>query len=85
MPVFKKHLTALTKGGDIQKHRGKGSQSGMLPGRSALNALTSNPGATTPNDYSKATPSIGGGPQLNDNSGPEGTGLGSGVSPGLGI
>jgi hypothetical protein len=42
---LKKHLTPLTKGGDIVKHAGKGSK-----------PFAPNYNATTMNDYAKATP-----------------------------
>lgn len=53
--VFKKNLRPLSKGGQIIKHRGKGSQQAPLPARGALNALSNAPGALV-NNYAKATP-----------------------------
>ncbi len=55
MPVFKKHLTPLTKGGQVTKHAGKGSQQAGMPDRKAISGLASGPGQSI-NDYSKATP-----------------------------
>lgn len=54
--VFKRHLTPLRKGGRIDKHNGKGATEQPLPNRATLGALSSNPGASTMNDYAKATP-----------------------------
>ena len=55
--MFKKHMTPLTKGGQLTKHAGKGSQSQVLPSRSALSTLTSgNVGDRTMQNYAKATP-----------------------------
>lgn len=55
MPVFKKHLTPISKGGAVHKHEGKGSQMAALPDRRAITALAQAPGAGL-NDFSKATP-----------------------------
>lgn len=54
MSVFKKHLTPLTKGGDVHKHEGKGSQQALLPNRQEMKALQA-PGAGM-NNFAKATP-----------------------------
>lgn len=54
MSVFKKHLTPLTKGGDIHKHQGKGSQQALMPDRAQIKGLGA-PGAGM-NDFAKATP-----------------------------
>ena len=50
MTVFKKHLTAIGKGGKIVKHVGKGASETHLP-NTASGGLSSNM-----NDYSQATP-----------------------------
>jgi hypothetical protein len=42
---------------DITHHAGKGSQSEILPSRSALSKLVRGP-QTTINDYAKATPNV---------------------------
>ena len=55
MAVMKKHLTPLTKGGQVTKFAGKGSEQAPLPARSAMTALASAPNASM-NDYSKASP-----------------------------
>ena len=55
--VFKKHLTPLSKRGQIDKFAGKGATEQTLPSRSALNTLTrGDPMRRTMNDYAKATP-----------------------------
>jgi len=69
--VFKKHLTPLTKGGNITKHAGKGSKVSQMPS-----------GVTT-GDYAKATPMANPTPDATATGG--GTdGLGSGNWPGIG-
>lgn len=50
MAVFKKHLTALGKGGKVIKHTGKGATEQTLP-NTASGGFASNM-----NDYSQATP-----------------------------
>ena len=55
--VRKKHLTPLTKGGQITTHVGKGASEQVLPSRSALSTLTQgDPGQRTFQNYAKATP-----------------------------
>lgn len=57
MTVFKKHLTPLRKGGQIDKHTGKGATQQTLPSRHAMQTLTQgDPGQRTMNNYAKATP-----------------------------
>lgn len=57
MAPLKKHLTALTKGGTINKFQGKGATEQTLPSRSSLNTLTQgDPADRTMNNYAKATP-----------------------------
>ena len=51
----KKSLTPLSKGGQITKHAGKGSQMATMPNRNTLSAL-SKPGGQSMNDYAKASP-----------------------------
>lgn len=53
--MFKKHMTALSKGGETKVHSGKGSQATSMPNRQAITALAQAPGAGL-NDFSKATP-----------------------------
>lgn len=50
MAVFKKHLTAVGKAGQIVKHQGKGAVAQPLTG------TASGGGASTMNDYAQATP-----------------------------
>ena len=52
--MFKKHMTALTKGGQMVSNAGKGSQQAPLPQRGTLNSLA-NPN-TSINNYAKASP-----------------------------
>lgn len=55
--MFKKHMTPLRKGGQIDTHKGKGASEQTLPSRSALSTLTQgDPGARTMQNYAKATP-----------------------------
>ena len=54
---FKKYLTPLRRGGQIDVRSGKGSSSQVLPNRSALNTLTQgDPAQRTIQQYAKATP-----------------------------
>jgi hypothetical protein len=53
--MLKKHMTPLGKGGSIVKHKGKGSQMASMPSRSQIQGL-GRPGASSMNDYAKATP-----------------------------
>lgn len=53
--MIKKDMTALSKGGALHKHEGKGSQVTSMPNRQAITALAQAPGAGL-NDFSKATP-----------------------------
>lgn len=54
---FKKNLTALSRGGQINVHAGKGSSAQVLPNRHALNTLTQgDPAQRTIQQYAKATP-----------------------------
>jgi len=55
MAPFKKDLTALTKGGSIHKHAGKGSSTSSIPSRGQISQL-SKPAGQSVNNYSKATP-----------------------------
>lgn len=58
--MLKKHMFPLSKGGTVTKHAGKGSQSQVLPSRSAVQSLTSgDPGQRTMQNYAKMTPNIG--------------------------
>ena len=52
--MLKKHMTPLTKNGDMHKHAGKGSEMTGMPNRQAIKGLSA-PGASM-NDYAKATP-----------------------------
>jgi len=57
MAVFKKDLTALSKGGSIIKNAGKGASSQPKLARGELNTLTKgDPAARTMQNYAKATP-----------------------------
>lgn len=53
--AFKKDLTPLSKGGQIIKHKGKGSQAAGMPDRHQIGQLATAPGASL-NNYAKATP-----------------------------
>lgn len=53
--VFKHQLTPLSKGGQITKHAGKGSEMALSGNRNTMSKLAKNPAATM-NDYAKATP-----------------------------
>jgi hypothetical protein len=53
--MFKKHMTPLTKGGTLHKHKGKGSQMAPMPDRRQISQLAQ-PGQQSMNDYAKATP-----------------------------
>jgi hypothetical protein len=83
--VFKQNLSPLSKGGQITKHKGKGSQQANMPTRTGLQSLMQ-PGQNTMNNYAKATPvpsasasSLGPSPT------PGGPGLGSGNWAGNGM
>lgn len=82
MPIFKKQLTPLSKGGQITKHAGKGSQSASMPNRSQINSLASAPGQSI-NDYSKATPMAQ--PTAQPGAAGGAPGIGSGNWPGNGM
>lgn len=56
MAPYKKDLTALTKGGAIHKHVGKGSVQQRVPAGGMQTITPGNPAARTLQDYSKATP-----------------------------
>jgi hypothetical protein len=57
MGPLKKHLTPLSKRGQIDKHTGKGATQQVLPNRHAMSTLTQgDPGQRTMNNYAKATP-----------------------------
>lgn len=74
MPVFKKNLTPLGKGGQIVKHAGKGSAFHKAPGEQdpfAPSTLGGSPASRTMNDYAKATPMANPAPLP-----PDGSGLG---------
>lgn len=51
--MFKKHMTPLSKGGQMVRHKGKGSQMAPMPSRGDIQALATQPGL---NNYAKATP-----------------------------
>ena len=53
--MLKKHMTPLTKGGQMHAHKGKGSQMAPMPDRRQISGLAGPPGASI-NDYAKATP-----------------------------
>ena len=53
--VFKNQLTALSKGGSVTKHKGKGSQMTGMPDRNQISSLAK-PASQSVNDYAKATP-----------------------------
>lgn len=78
--MFKKHMTPLTKGGQMVKNAGKGSQQSAMPSRQTMQSLSS---AQSPafNNYAKATPMA----QPSQASTPgSADGLGSGDWPGIG-
>lgn len=52
--MFKKHITPLSKGGQVTKHDGKGSKMAPMVDRAAV-VGAQQPGAGV-NDFSKATP-----------------------------
>ena len=55
--MFKKNLTPLRKGGQINIHKGKGAVEQTLPAPGAMNTLTKgDPGQRTMQNYAKATP-----------------------------
>ena len=56
MAPFKKNLTPLKPRGQIDAHKGKGSEMAPLPDRGQISKLTRNPAANSINDYGKATP-----------------------------
>lgn len=53
MAPFKKDLTPLTKGGKIDRHKGKGSEQARLPDRGQIGKLAR---GGSMNDYAKSTP-----------------------------
>ena len=53
--MLKKHMTPLSKGGQLIKHQGKGSQMASMPNRQQISGLATAPNASI-NDYAKATP-----------------------------
>lgn len=56
MAVLKKHLTPLTKGGTITKHKGKGSRA-SLSGAGPSDGVTGGDSfSRSINDYAKQTP-----------------------------
>jgi hypothetical protein len=55
MAPFKKNLTPLSKGGQVIKHKGKGSQVTDLPDRRQITGLAT-PAGNSINDYAKVTP-----------------------------
>lgn len=58
--MLKKHMFPLKKGGQMDKHNGKGAKSETLPSRHAVAALTGgDPMSRTMQDYSKMTPKMG--------------------------
>ena len=54
--IFKKNLTPLRKGGQIDIHKGKGSVEQTLPSAGAMNTLAPRNPSATMNNYAKATP-----------------------------
>lgn len=81
--MFKHQITPLTKGGQVQVHKGKGSRQGALrPHRNnpapagSVGQPPPSPGASI-NDYAKATPAANPAPPAPD-------GLGTGDWPGIG-
>lgn len=55
--MLKKDMTALSKGGALHKHTGKGGREQTLPNRSAMQTLTGGaPADRTMQNYAKATP-----------------------------
>ena len=79
--VFKQNLTALSKGGTITKHKGKGSEQAPMPNRNELSSL-SQPAGQSLSNYAKATPMA----QPQPNPATSGTsGLGSGNWAGNGM
>jgi hypothetical protein len=77
--IQKKHLTPLTKRGNITVQKGKGDQSTGMPTRGQLTALSSAPGASM-NNYAKVSPvsQPAGAPTADPN-------MASGDSPGVGF
>ena len=54
--MFKKNLTPLNKGGQINIHKGKGAVEQTLPSAGAMSTLMPRNPAATMNNYAKATP-----------------------------
>lgn len=52
--MFKKHIVPLRPGGQVDVHKGKGSQMAGMPDRREIKQLGA-PGSTM-NDYAKASP-----------------------------
>ena len=80
--MLKKHMTHLSKGGQLVKNAGKGSQQASMPNRSQINSLASAPGQSI-NDYSKATPMAQ--PTAQPGAAGGAPGIGSGNWPGNGM
>ena len=76
--MLKKHMSPLSKGGQLVKHAGKGSSQASMPNRSQINALAQPP-AQGINNYAKATPMAGGMPPIPGGGPPPG---GGGATPG---
>jgi hypothetical protein len=78
--VFKNQLTALSKGGTVTKHKGKGSQMAPMPDRSQISSLAQ-PANQSIGNYAKATPMAQPTPSPQTGAVP---GLGNGNWPGNG-
>jgi len=75
--MFKKHIKALTPGGQTTVHAGKGSKQAPMSARNnVVNSGAMQPGAGI-NNYAKATPAAAPTPPAPD-------GLGTGTWPGIG-
>lgn len=53
--MFKKHMTPLSKGGQLVAHKGKGSQQAGMPSRHQIGGMAGGAGPSM-NDYAKASP-----------------------------
>ena len=80
--MLKKHMTPLSKGGQLVNNKGKGSQQASMPNRGQISALASAPGQSI-NDYAKATPMAQ--PTAQPGAAAGAPGLGSGNWPGNGM
>jgi hypothetical protein len=77
--MFKKHMSALSKGGQKVNNAGKGSQQAPMAQRSQIQGMATSPGPSM-NDYAKASPAGMPSPGAS----PGGTPAASGGPPGLG-